>query len=266
MDWSVAEALPTGHNTRVDCWNECGDGKTMVVNHHSSHYSVYCHRCGYKTGKDKGYQTLEQLNATREMDKLAHEQTQTLALPLDTNYDPDTWPTEARMWLYKASIYGKLLTLNRIGYSPKLNRVVLPTYTGTTLNYYQLRKLTGTGAKYINPRVNKAELMHWTMPDSKQGDETIAVVVEDVLSSIRIGQHYPTAALLGTKLSTQQASKLSRFKTVISWFDNDKAGYDCANQIRLALGLVTNTKNIKTELDPKEYSSSEIKSIIGNVL
>jgi hypothetical protein len=264
MDWSVAEALPTGHNTRVDCWNECGDGKTMVVNHHSTHYSVYCHRCGYKTGKDKGYQTLEQLAATREMDKLAHEQTQTLALPLDTNYDPDTWPTEARMWLYKASIYGRLLTINRIGYSPRLNRVVLPTYRGQDLTYYQLRKLTGSGAKYINPRVNKAELMHWT--GEALGSKEVVVVVEDVLSSIRIGQHYPCAALLGTKLSTQQASLLSGYGRVISWFDNDKAGFDCARQIKQALGLVTQTSNIKSELDPKEYSSNEIKQMIEDIL
>jgi hypothetical protein len=254
----VAESLPSGHKERIDCTNLCGGGKTMVVNHHVTHYSCYCHRCGFKTGRDKGYQTLEQIARVRAQDDLARANVRTMKLPSDCEYDPNKWTPEARLWLYGASIYGNLLTTNRLSFSPSLNRVCLPTFEGDELKYYQLRRIGVSGPKYVNPSIDKSALIHYCGTGS-----TSIVICEDILSTIRVGQHTRSASLLGTKITTAQAGMLSEYPQVYTWLDNDKAGIDGALSYRRAVALLgCETKNINTEKDPKEYSSDDIKSIL----
>ena len=232
----------------------------MMTSHNHQGYSCYCFRCGFKDFQGKGYQTLEQLAQIKAQDELAQESMKTLELPKDINYNEAEWPTEARLWLYKAGIYGPTIHSNGIGYSKFSNRVLLPTFTDGTLRYFQARRLQGTGPKYINPRVDKTSLLHLCRPDDS-GTKTI-VVVEDVLSAIRVGSNVPCAALLGTKLSTGQANQLAEYDTIISWFDNDRAGKDCALAVRRTMSLTNDVYDIQTDVDPKEHSSKQIQSIL----
>lgn len=262
MSWlTLAENTPQGSHQKVKCINACGQDRSMIINHSHEWYSAYCFRCGKIGAKSKGYQTLHQLEKIRELDRAARLHSKVLELPQDTNYDVESWPSEARFWLHSASIYGGRLCERRIGYSVHLQRVVLPVYDASgCLTFYQLRRIYGTGPKYISPSINRESILYWCTPEQFSLDEVI--VVEDILSAIRVGKHIPCVSLLGTKISTQQAAALSHFKQVTTWLDPDIAGIEGAVAVRRAMNLVTETRNIKSTLDPKMLSDRKILEVL----
>jgi len=261
MKWlAFAETIPLGQHRRIPCPNDCGTDKSVIVNHNSDYYHAGCFRCDFKEYHWKGYQTLAQLQHIQEMNNVAKEQTKHLSLPEDTSYDESLWPTEARLWLYQASIYGARRESASIGYSAKSGRIVLPVYQEGKLSYYQLRRIFGDQPKYLGPSIDREHLLYWRLPNVEHPrlSRRCVVLVEDILSCIRVGEHIPCASLLGTKMSTQQAAALAQYETVITWLDSDLAGVTGAVAIRRALSLVCNTDNILTSNDPKLLSNSEI--------
>lgn len=252
-----AEALPTGQSCRIECTAECGSGKTLIVNHSPQGYSAYCFRCGPQGFQSKGYMTLAQLAHIREMDAKALAECSTLALPINLMYNPQDWPVEARMWLYEASIYGNTITDNRISYAPDSGRVMLPVYQGDRLVFFQARRIFGQGPKYMGPSVDRSSLLYRCGCSSAR---RVVVIVEDILSAIRVGKHIPTCSLLGTKITTAQAAQLSEYATVVTWLDPDKAGVEGALSVRKILALTSDVYNITTPNDPKHMSDSEIQT------
>jgi DNA primase len=98
--------------------------------------------------------------------------------------------------------------------------------------------------------------------EEDKGTKGRVVVVEDIMSAIRVGEVVNTISLLGTKADTNQINTLSRFDNVITWLDSDRAGRHGSKTIRQAVGLLTNTQDIVTELDPKSYSNQQIETIL----
>lgn len=88
------------------------------------------------------------------------------------------------------------------------------------------------------------------------------VIVEDILSAIRVGKHIDSCSLLGTKITTSQAAELGKYAEVTTWLDSDKAGRSGAYKIRKTLGLITEVSNILTDKDPKELSDKQIKEAL----
>lgn len=86
-----------------------------------------------------------------------------------------------------------------------------------------------------------------------------AVVVEDILSAIRVGSTEQAYSLLGTKVTTEQAATLGKHAEITTWLDGDRAGRQGAYAVRKAVGLVTETSNIVTKDDPKKLSNLEIR-------
>ena len=92
------------------------------------------------------------------------------------------------------------------------------------------------------------------------------IVVEDMLSAMRVGWKYPCIALRGTSLSEEVTSKLCQFPkgtTIFTWFDSDKPGQTAAKAFKEKLnwagfGFV----NIVSEKDPKMYTEEEIDDIL----
>lgn len=263
-DWlQIAKDLPVGHSTRAVCHGECGTGRALVINHDPDKYRCYCFRCGLSQFESKGYMTLEQLAHIKAMNEAAALASESVALPLDINYDSSLWPTEARMWLYKASIYGSVLDSARIGYSPELGRVILPVYKDQEVIYYQGRAIfAGQEPKYLNPKTANRPIWY-----GKQAEESDTIVVtEDILSAIRVGEVTQSCSILGTKLDTASAGALSKYRRVIIWLDGDTAGVEGALSISKTLGLVTDTRIVRTERDPKEYTNQQINEILKDHL
>jgi 5S rRNA maturation endonuclease (ribonuclease M5) len=255
MDWkTTAQQLPVGHKVRIDC--ECGSGKTVIVNHLPKAYTAKCFRCDFTDYLEKGKLTLQELARLKELNKLALESKFELELPSDFTTEI---PLEGRLWLYSGGISPTVWSKLGFGYSKHWERVVMPVYNNGELVWFQARAiLKGQKPKYIQPSQDRSNIMFKMLKKSKER----VVVVEDILSAIRVGKHENAVSLLGTKITTEQAAELSKYNKVTLWLDNDKAGRKGAYAIKKALSLVTDVDNIVTDEDPKRLSDKQIKELL----
>jgi DNA primase len=258
MDWlEVARQLPLGHKRRIA--HDCSEAKDMLVSHGEAGYSAYCFRCGNVGFEGHGYQTLAEIERLKELNATAKE-AHTHELPNDFVHEI---PKYAAGWLFRAGVSLLLAKASGIGWSERLQRIILPVRDehGATI-YWQARAVhKGQSPKYINPPVDKASILFAAGP---AGAGTARVVVtEDILSAIRVGQHVPARCIMGTKTSDQQAAALSEFDEVIYWLDPDDAGREGNRTGTRKLSLVTDARAIESEADPKNLSDRRIRELLG---
>lgn len=260
QEWlKIAQNLPLGHKTRIKC-PTCGtDDNSMIINHGLKAYNTYCFRCGENLFEMKGEQSLAELKRIKELNHNAYTQ-KLSALELPSDYTTEI-PLQGRLWLYKGGITETVWKEYSIGYSASLCRVVLPIYSPKNeLIWYQCRAVFNRQhPKYMQPKNTRKTILFKSISNS---DCTRAIIVEDILSAIRVGKHSQTYSLLGTKITTAQANYLSKYSRVTTWLDSDKAGIKGAYNIRKALQLVTQVDNIVTDKDPKCLSDKEIKEVL----
>lgn len=258
MEWkTLAMNLPMGHKTRSNC--ECGEGNTLIINHNTKAYSCHCFRCDFHDYESKGKQSLAELAHIAELNRLA--ETIELKLELPDDYTREL-PLEGRLWLYKAGITEPTWRHFGIGYSESLKRVIIPVYDEAgELIWFQCRAIyKGQKPKYIQPKMSRERVFFRGRVDDK--DTTRIAVVEDMLSAIRVSKQYNVISLLGTKITNFQANWLARYDTVLIWLDPDRAGVKGAYSIRKTLGLVTETRIIRSDKDPKELTDKEIGELL----
>lgn len=256
----IAQQLPLNGKTDTVCPENCGSGEKLSVNHSVKSYWCNCYRCGFSDQHWKGQQTLTELKRIQDLNDAAAQIQLSLELPHD--YTTEI-PLHGRMWLYKAGITEPVWSSYSIGYSESLDRVVLPVYdTEGNLIWYQCRALhAGQKPKYLQPARDRSAVMFHIQRDGEHLQRV--VVVEDILSAIRVGKHVSACSLLGTKITTAQAAELGKYPEVTTWLDSDRAGRSGAYKIRKTLGLITEVSNILTEKDPKELSNREIKQCLN---
>lgn len=260
MNWiAIAKELPINGSTMTECPENCGSGEKLSVTNSIKSYLCNCYRCGYTDNEYKGKQSLAELSRINALNEAANKLELTLELPYDYTTE---LPRHARSWLYTAGITPSTWKAYNVGYSESLDRVILPVYNDQgNLEWYQCRALhKGQKPKYLQPARNRDKVMFRVYRDKK--DLRKLIVVEDILSAIRVGKHINTVSLLGTKITTSQAAELGKYKEVTTWLDSDKAGRQGAYKIRKTLGLITDVSNILTALDPKELSNKQIKEAL----
>ena len=94
---------------------------------------------------------------------------------------------------------------------------------------------------------------------------TSIILVEDIISAVKVGHITPTLCLFGSNISLKRLAtlKLLGYNEVIIWLDWDKKEYAIkAAQLAQSIGL--NSKVIHTKLDPKDYNFEEIKLELEN--
>lgn len=236
----------------------------MIVSHGVKGYSAYCFRCGPIGFAPHGVLTIEQVlerrKATQEM------QARGVAMPPDFTLDI---PAPARLWLQKAGVTAATAEFYGIGYSAKVNRVVIPVWEHQRLVAVLARRIDKTGPKYIASMRGSNEFF---TSASAPAESATVVVTEDVLSAIRCGATYRSYALLGTstgsgsiaglcnRLDGQQAADIR----VAVWLDPDKAGRVAARKLVRSLCLAGwDAYAVRSERDPKYYSNAEIKEFVS---
>lgn len=235
----------------------------MMVSHGQKGFSAYCFKCGethFEPHKDRNLAQLQEARAARELQATGSE----IRLPRDFTLDI---PADATPWLTLGGVGPDLARGYGIGYSPSLDRVVIPVYWDGKLTTVQCRAIRPwQKPKYINPKgvartavlKSRAEFM---LPSADPRPDT-CVVVEDGLSAIRVGRLQPAYAALGTSLSADAILDIiTKYKTVILWLDGDAAGQEAKKAIRLQLiryGLTVET--VVTDKDPKRLTNEEIRT------
>ena len=225
--------LPCPHCSSSDAYSEYEE-------------NFHCFSCG-KSVKKTG----------ERMYKLPVQETATWDGELPDDFTTDI-PTLGLAWLYKFGINDALIAQYNIGWGH--GRVILPIYEKGHLVAYQGRDVTNEGPKYITKSTGPFYFKTFiTRP-------RILVLVEDILSAIKIGQVMPCLALCGTKLR-QGAESLDLLtdycEDFILWLDGDQPGIDASHEIRKSLSLVGTCSVILTTRDPKAHSLDEITQTLG---
>ena len=92
---------------------------------------------------------------------------------------------------------------------------------------------------------------------------TSIILVEDIISAVKVGHITPTLCLFGSNISLKRLAtlKLLGYNKVIIWLDWDKKEYAIkASQQAQSIGL--QSRVIHTKLDPKEYTYLEIERVL----
>lgn len=129
-------------------------------------------------------------------------------------------------------------------------------------SYYEIRNIdiSRNAPKYIT--IGNKKVGYNGKIDSK----AYVILVEDMMSAMRVGWNYNCAALRGTKLSEENLAWLCTKKQpyhIITWFDNDIPGQEGAKDIQQKLSWCGfKYTNVITRKDPKMYTDEEIKQIL----
>jgi DNA primase len=253
----AAKRLPLGHKVRLQ--HDCGEDKSMIVSHNENGYIANCFRCGNVGFEGHGYRNLAEIQRVRELNEQTLKESNTNELPKDFS---TTIPTGNTLWLARAGINNTRYSSCGIGWSARLQRIVIPVYNKNSLVYWQARAvIKGQIPKYTNPPTSKTEVIYWVDPPTGRTDQV--VVTEDILSAIRVGKHVTAASILGTKTSDSQAAQLSGFDEVTYWLDPDAAGIEGNRKGVRKLSLVTKATSMISDVDPKNLSDRCIRDLLG---
>ena len=169
-------------------------------------------------------------------------------------------PVDGWIWLSKYGITEEQATRYRIGYSPHLKRVILPVFDAQNeLIAFQARALGDSDAKYLTFTSTSGAYF------TSDHNSTSFVVVEDILSAIKVGEIHPTIALLGTQLHSRIEYKLSRARNLLVWLDGDGPGWEASYAIWRTLRTRTKMDIIQTAKDPKAYEVEHIRQILNDM-
>lgn len=187
-------------------------------------------------------------------------------------------PEEGLVHLYKHHFTPELIQKYGIGYSEDSRifserkkewystgpRLIFPCYVNLELVYFEGRSISQTNQnmKYITVG-GKSQLFFSKTEKFRRP----IVLVEDIMSAMRVGENIPAIALRGTKLSDVNLNFLVALtKYYILWLDHDGAGLRASTQIYTRMSWRNNSghiRQVKTALDPKCYSDKQIKDILN---
>lgn len=204
---------------------------------------MHCFSCGYHPHSKSSYKppTIE-------------KQVEIDTYPLPQDVEP-TIPAKALDWLKKFHITYKDIIANQILWSEYRQLLIFPYDNAWQGRYF------GNDPKHPKwfSRGKLDDIIHIK---GLTNESEKVILVEDILSCIRVGKFVPTVCLFGSHVSS---AKLARLKHVGSsyvwWLDYDKRD-DAHRQALRAHSLGYNTSVIVTELDPKEYSDKEIREVL----
>ena len=253
MNWEdIAADLPINGKARVRC---CGKNRDAVISHDYKGYTFYCFKCGLVEVRNFKLRNLQHLLNIKELND---QEELELELPQDFTR---SIPIQHACWLFKAGLDTNAYMEAGIGWSDKLQRIIIPLHSATgVLLYFQCRAVhKGQLPKYKNPQVSKSKLLY--SAGIGRSFQRI-VVTEDILSCIRVGKHTPACSLLGTKTSDEQAGLLSRYDLVSYWLDPDEAGIKGAKEGCNKMLLATNAEILASKVDPKHLSDREIREVL----
>lgn len=256
----------------------CSDGKdpALSVTRIAEGWVFNCFRCDFK-----GFIGLDRLPADQivKMVKDAfvkpHKEEANIKLPRDWKpmfkVDMQTWvsankiPIEAYTWLWDAGITDEMGADNMIGWSDQYRRVIIPImdeegklqgWIGRDVFY---DKKTKQGHKYIlRKQAGLARRIYFT---KHQKDSTTVVMVEDILSAIRVNwaTSFETVALLTTSVGTDLLHEYMDYKMVI-WLDDDQLS-NMVMTVARAQGFGIKATHINSSKDPKTYNDVAIQQM-----
>ena len=242
-------------------------GKGFVVTRTTHGYKMWCHRCHAKRFVKSGVPSAS--TCLREAKRCLQPQPQCAQEYVAKEINlPDDFqkeiPAAGLVWLATYGVTQEEIARFNFGYSPGLNRLIMPVYLDGTLVFWQGRDLSGDGSrnKYLSVKQSRGSL--WF--EVNQGNPT-TVVVEDILSALAVARAgYNTVAILGSYVHSEMVGKLATTGTrIVVWLDSNKRKESCSYSKRLRSLGIQSVPVVLPDKDPKEYNPDEVKDIVGQV-
>lgn len=176
--------------------------------------------------------------------------------------DADTvLPRVCREYLGRYGLTSHDCTLNTVMYSEFWQRLIFPYFNDKGLVAWQGRYLgTEKGKAKWYSKGNLKEFQHFVGNKNAK----VHVLCEDVISAIKVAHNLSVCAvpLFGSHVSTTRLLQLKRKGvTILVWLDKDKQK-ESMQYAKFARDFGIDCRSIITDLDPKEYSDSEILEIL----
>lgn len=229
----------------IGCDN-CGSKDNRGVWDDGHEYCFGCH--DYKRGT--GFKKIEDL-------KRKKNNVPDVYLPNDVVFN---FPEVATNWLNKYGITTSEAHYHHFAWSEAFKTIVMPIYdTNGDLKAWQGRTFDNPKMKYYTR--GKIEDVDYVL--GKENSHRI-VVVEDMLSAIKVGRQTTVMSLFGSTLSNDRMARLgARFYRLVMWLDRDKSIY-AAELYQKARLMFDSVSMVIKERDPKEYTDTQIEiSLMG---
>jgi hypothetical protein len=236
----------------------CSSSKALKVTNTDVGFLFHCFKCGeslFVEHEDRSYRDRKRREAAIEA---ARQEKERAGFHLPADFSQTIAPA-GLAWLGSGGWTNELILKHRVGWSDRLSRVVFPLDIG-----WQARAvIAGHQPKYLSKYPTD---MIWRSEPIEQR----VCLVEDILSAGRVGQIYPSVAILGTEPRSVM-QWIGKCREVVLWFDNDDAGRKAAAKVKGVLQWIINVKvnEIRTANDPKTYETADIIDILrhrGGVL
>lgn len=248
-----------------------GDSKSLKITRtEDDRLYAKCYRCG-GWGRDGG--NLAGVGAfARHVHAPKVKIPNEVKLPGDFTNEIRDMPVAVRSKLHQCKVGQNLVNQYGIGWSPRWERLIFPVYHGSELAAFQARYF-GTdpeASKYITRYKDSGAL--WQLFKSRNAPlaEDMVVIVEDMLSAVRVAEMNDCVCLYGTELSDEILVRLATngFKRGVIWLDWDnhtvrKKGVNISD--RLTMVGIRGTIMVDTT-DPKHFTYSEIENILKDKL
>lgn len=260
-------SIRVNHNT-LHC---SGSSKSLKIERKEDGSIVAnCYRCGkyYLNAKtDERLRSLSSGHTTgREISSAVHARGRARdasgVLPSDRTPDLKRWPEQQRHWIKRSGVTCDELSANGICYSPSVAGVVLPIHSMGTYQGYQVRS-DYPNPKYYTSHDDRADSL-WGFIASPSVDSTL-VVVEDILSGIRVARVSDALVLFGNDIKTSAVGWLieNKYDKIMVWLDNDNGQViRQAQKIKRRLDFLSHVSIIRHPTDPKNMSDADIQEAI----
>lgn len=227
----------------------CGSRDNLAI--YTDH--EYCFGCGHVLFYN--YHT-RRLNDTKDTD------TKLVSLPEDI---APYIPSVADSWLKQYELTQNELIVNRVVWSEAKQYLIFPYFDDKNFLYGWQGRYFGDNPKHpkwIGHGNFKTVAMVWK-PLTEPKDNSI-IIVEDIISTIKIQRIYNSNCLFGSSIDYSKYITLYnkyKPKELVLWLDKDKMkeSYQfCYNLNKLGLKC----RVVSTDLDPKFYSTEQLRRII----
>ncbi len=170
----------------------------------------------------------------------------------------NNWPTEASLYFLKGGIRPSEASRHGWEYSKTLARLTWPLQGG---NGWLSRKVFDYDEAPKELRYYKDKTLNTTLLTHK--DTEVLVIVEDLLSAMKINRQYNVLCLHGTNLTQHGVTNVLKYNKYCVWLDNDNAIVKQKQlKIHKKLQQLGESVLILTEKDPKMFSNKEIKDLV----
>lgn len=222
------------------CQKRGNDTKGDNLAEYSDNY--YCMACGYYKRKN----TLARVRSLNAADALKSEDV-SKGITLSK-----TLAIEAKKWLLGYCLTEEEMQQFTYDYE---NEVL---YLFFSDSYRVGRSFDKTANSRYTSKGKKPVLMY--------GKGKICVLVEDIISAIKVGRQYTAIPMLGAKPTEDIIQALHGYDEVVLWGDADKMRENIVLRNKLSERLGKQVKLCFTSLDPKCYSDIEINNTLQKVL